>query len=154
MSKYMMNEVRNQIIATAYDWLDTPYHHHALVKGVGVDCAKLVAACALGAGLTDEDTVNTMPNYPVQWHLHNREEKLLETIEAYGCVRKDKANTLPGDIVTFQFGRTTSHLGIMVNETQFIHARYDIGKVVLNDFNDDWMNRWTFTYLLPGVIDG
>ena len=147
-------DARNQIISTAYDWLETPYHHHAMVKGVGVDCAKLVAACALGAGLTTEQIVNAMPNYPVQWHLHNREERLLEMLELYGCVVEDKLDTKPGDIVTFQFGRTTSHLGIMVNETQFIHARFDTGKVVLNDFNDDWNNRWTHTYLFPGVIDG
>lgn len=143
--------IRSQIISTAYEWLDTPYHHHAMVKGAGVDCAKLVAACALGTGLTTEEVIATMPNYPVQWHLHNREEKLLEFLDAYGCFAIAKAETQPGDIVTFQFGRTTSHLGIMVNETQFIHARYDIGKVVLNDFNDDWMARWTYTYVFPGV---
>ena len=142
---------RDQIISTAYEWLETPYHHHAMVKHVGVDCAKLVAACALGAGLVTEQIVNAMPNYPVQWHLHNREERLIELLEAYGCVEKELIDTLPGDIVTFQFGRTTSHLGIMVNDSQFIHARYDIGKVVLNDFNDDWNARWTRTYAFPGV---
>lgn len=146
--------IRDKIIQEALTWEDTPYHHHAMVKGAGVDCAKLVAGVALNTGLATQEQIDSIPNYPVQWHLHNREEKLLEQLDAYQCVRKDKADTLPGDIVTFQFGRTTSHLGIMINETQFIHARFDTGAVCVNDFNDDWLKRWTHTYAFPGVING
>lgn len=146
---------RDKIIQTAHQWVDTPYHHHARVLGAGVDCAQLVVACAIGAGLLSDDQVKTIPNYPVQWHLHNHEEKLLEQLDAFGCVQlNDKLDVKAGDIVTFQFGRTTSHLGIMINETQFIHARYDAKKVVINDFNEEWLNRWTYTYEFPGVNNG
>ena len=34
--------MKKQIIQTARQWLDTPYHHQARVKGVGVDCIGLV----------------------------------------------------------------------------------------------------------------
>lgn len=125
-----------------------------MIKGVGVDCAMLVAGTALDAQCITEDDLPKVVNYPVQWHLHNREEKLLAQLEAFGCIRKDRSNTKPGDIVTFQFGRTTSHLGVMINETQFIHARFDVKKVVVNTMNEEWADRWTHTYDFPGVIDG
>ncbi len=142
---------REQIIKTAYSWVDTPYHHHAMVHGAGVDCAMLVVACAIGAELFTAEQASTIVKYPVHWHLHNREEKLLEQLESYGCVRIDKALTQPGDIVTFQYGRTTSHLGIMVTQTEFVHARVDFKKVVVNTMNEEFEKRWTYTYMFPGV---
>lgn len=146
--------MRNEIIQHATDWLNTPYHHHARIKGVGVDCAMLVACVANEVGLMSDAEMHLIPNYPTQWHLHNREEKLLELLEIFGCKQIPKEQTQPGDIVCFQFGRTTSHLGIMINDTQFIHARFDIKKVVINTMNEEWDNRWTYTYTFPGVIDG
>ena len=146
--------MRNEIIQYATDWLDTPYHHHARIKHVGVDCAMLVACIANEVGLMSDAEMSLIPNYPTQWHLHNREEKLIELLEIFGCKQKPKQNTQPGDIVCFQFGRTTSHLGIMINDTQFIHARFDVKKVVINTMNEEWDRRWTFTYTFPGVIDG
>lgn len=146
--------MRNEIIQSAQSWVDTPYHHHARIKGVGVDCAMLVACVANEVGAMSDAEMHLIPNYPVQWHLHNREEKLLEILDLFGCTEIEKASTQPGDILTFQFGRATSHLGIMINETQFIHARFDIKKVVINTMNEEWDNRWTYTYTFPGVIDG
>ena len=146
--------MRTEIIQSAITWLDTPYHHHARLKGIGVDCAQLVAGVAYEVDLLNDEAISLIPNYPTQWHLHNREEKLLEALESFGCTQKSKEDTLPGDIICFQFGRTTSHLGIMISDTQFIHARYDIKKVVINTMNDDWVSRWTYTYEFPGVING
>lgn len=97
--------------------------------------------------------MQNIPNYSPEWHLHNREEKLIEQLESFGCTRVDRASTKAGDIICFQFGRTTSHLGIMVNDTQFIHARVDMKAVVINTLNEEWAKRWTFTYQFPGVND-
>ena len=144
---------RKQIIQSALDWVDTPYHHHGMVKHVGVDCAMLVAAVALEHDALTKARLATAINYPTQWHLHNREERLLEQIEAFGAVRVDRDSMLPGDIVTFKYGRTTSHLGIMVTPTEFVHARVDMGKVVINSFNDEFVKRWTATYQFPGITD-
>lgn len=142
------------IVKSACGWLDTPYHHHGRVKGVGVDCAQLLVAVAHETGCITDEIVQTIPNYPVQWHLHNREEKLLDVLEHFECIEIPKEATLPGDIVCFQFGRTTSHLGIKINETQFIHARYDTKKVVINTMQHEWLERWTKSYAFPGVING
>lgn len=146
--------LQKDIVMAALQWIDTPYHHHARVKGVGCDCAQLVVATALETGLLETNDVKLVPDYPVQWHLHNREEKLLQVLESFGCVEIPKEDTQPGDIVCFQFGRVTSHLGIKISETEFIHARYDVGKVVINTLQQDWERCWTKTYAFPGVKHG
>lgn len=139
--------IRQQIIDEALTWLDTPYHHKAMVKGIGVDCAMLVAAVAIKNGLLKQEDVS--PNYSVQWHLHNTEEKLLEQLGLFGCVQIDEPT--PGDIITFKYGRVTSHLGILINTNQVIHAREDVQKVVINDLGPELIERWTYTYKFPGV---
>jgi NlpC/P60 family putative phage cell wall peptidase len=145
--------MREQIISAAYSWVGTPYHNHARVKQVGVDCAQLCVGVAIEAGSIPEEMALLIPNYSPEWHLHNREEKLIGQLESFGCRRIDRIDTKAGDIVCFQFGRATSHLGIMVNETQFIHARFDTKTVVCNTMNEEWAKRWTFTYQFPGVED-
>jgi NlpC/P60 family putative phage cell wall peptidase len=144
--------MRKQIVNAAIEWLETPYHHHARVKGVGIDCAQLLVAVALDLGLLNERQAQLVPNYPPEWHLHNREEHLLEYLELMGCVETSKPGI--GDIMCFKFGRTCSHVGIMVNDHQFIHACLRSGKVVVNSLNDDWTTRWAKTYQFPGVGNG
>lgn len=143
----------DDVISAALQWEGTPYHNHARVKRVGVDCAQFCVAVAYECNRITSEHLIHIPNYSPVWHLHNREEKLIEQLESFNCVRINRADTIPGNIVCFQFGRATSHLGIMVNETQFIHARVDIGKVVINTMNEEWAKRWTFTYEFPGVIN-
>ena len=143
---------KSDIILAAEQWIDTPYHHHARVLGVGVDCAQLLVAVALDLKMLDLRQAQLIPNYPPQWHLHNREEHLLEYLELMGCTETMPAE--PGDILCFKFGRTCSHLGIMVSDTQFIHACLRSGKVVVNSLNGDWAERWAKTYQFPGVNNG
>lgn len=129
----------------AKTWLGTPYHHHARVKGVGVDCAQLMLGIAEELGLITTGLV--VENYSTEWHLHNREEKMLNLIEEFGCKQKEVHEV--GDILAFQFGRVCSHLGIYVGNEQFIHARLDVRQVVLNTLSGDWQKRHIRTYSFP-----
>lgn len=144
--------MRDEIVLAASGWLGTPYHHHARVKGVGVDCAQILVAIALELKLINDRQAELVPNYPPEWHLHNREEHLLEYLELMGCVETNDA--LPGDILCFKFGRTCSHIGVMVNSDQFIHACLRSKAVVVNSLNGDWLTRWAKTYQFPGVNNG
>ena len=139
--------MRKQIITEALTWLNTPYHHKARLKGIGVDCAMLVAGVAANLDLIDEACV--ADDYSTQWHLHNNEERLLQQLEFFGC--KLSIEPQAGDIVTFKYGRVTSHLGILINTNQIIHARQDIGKVVINDLNEELIQRITHIFKFPGV---
>lgn len=141
--------MRAEVILAAEKWIDTPYHHHARVMGAGVDCAQLLVAVALDVGMLDARRAQLVPNYPPEWHLHNREEHLLEYMELMGCV--ETSTPMAGDIMCFKFGRTCSHVGILVSPTQFIHACLRSGKVVVNSLNGDWEQRWVKTYRFPGI---
>ena len=139
--------VEEQIVSIAYSWLNTPYHNQARLKGIGVDCAQLVA------GIYEElsgNSINT-PVYSPEWHLHNKEEKMLNILESFGCEEVDLQEIGLGKIITFKFGRVQSHLGIMVSEEEFIHARLDIGKVVKNQLSGDWKQRLGKCYKFPHI---
>jgi NlpC/P60 family putative phage cell wall peptidase len=134
-----------EITSIALSWLGTPYHHHARVKGVGVDCAQLCAGVATELGVLDPSI--QIENYSTEWHLHNKEEKLLEMLERFGCTEVQDLE--PGRILCFKFGRVCSHLGIYLGDSQFIHARLDVQKVVINTLSGEWLSRHVKTYSFP-----
>ena len=134
------------VVTAVTSWLDTPYHHQARVKGVGVDCAQLVAAVAEECGYIKPGIV--IQNYSPEWHLHNREERMVNIVLEFGCLEKT-GELEPGDILAFKFGRVCSHLGIYVGNEQFVHARIDQGKVVLNTLSGDWKQRHLRTFTFP-----
>jgi NlpC/P60 family putative phage cell wall peptidase len=140
--------MREKIIDVAHSWVGTPYHHQARVKGVGVDCAQLMAGIAIEAGIIPADT--ELPHdYSPEWHLHNRDEVLIDHLRRFGCVEKEVAE--PGDIIGFTIGRAVGHLGILVSADTFIHAQCmaDPKMVTLNSLSPEWKKRHTVTFSFP-----
>ncbi len=114
----MSADVRTAIVAEARSWVGTPYHHHARIKGVGVDCAQILLAVYC-------DALQLVPSldvgeYSVQWHLHRSEELYLAWLTLAGAGRVDVPQ--PGDIAIYQFGRTYSHSAIHTGAGQVVHA--------------------------------
>ena len=147
-----MKKIKREICDEARTWLGTKWQHQAMVKGVGVDCAMLVAGIAINCGLVDAKTLKKVPPYPRQWHL-NQDFPLLEKIMTdFGCVKRETLEYSVGDIVVFQFGRVPSHLGIVVEDNMMIHAyQGSIGKTVINSISSHWIDRLRSVYSLPGV---
>ena len=106
---------RRRVVAQAFRWLGTPYHDHAKLLGVGVDCGQLLLAVYADAGLIPP--TDSGP-YSPDWHLHRSEEKYLAWVETW-CVRTSAP--LPGDVALFQFGRCVSHGGIIVSAPSDMH---------------------------------
>lgn len=119
-------EEREAVVAQARTWLGTPYHHHAMIKGVGVDCATLLVACFTDAGLVDPVT---LPEYSPQWHLHRVEAKYTDFIERFA--KQVDRRPLPGDIVVWKFHKAFAHGGIVSAWPLVIHAF--IGRGVFED---------------------
>ena len=91
-------------------WLNTPFRHRCGVKGKGCDCIHFVARVFEEMGLL---TLNKVPNYPRDWHLHNTRELLAEAITKYLAVEKVNLNSLKnGDIILAHYGKAASHAGI------------------------------------------
>jgi cell wall-associated NlpC family hydrolase len=118
---------RDQIVAAAHEWLNTPYHHAAMVKGRdgGVDCAMILVGVYRPLGLLPAD-LDPRP-YPMQWHLHRDTERYLNWFTVHA--RKVDVG-LPGDIALYRYGRTVSHSGIIVEDQNIIHALRDAGSVI------------------------
>ena len=117
-------ELRARIIQIAQEWMGTPFHNEARVKGVGVDCLQLLIAVfteveLLPAGLEIE-------SYPPDWHLHREEERYLQGVAKYG--RQVDAPGA-GDVALFRFGRCVSHAAIIIDWPRVVHAYIGQGVV-------------------------
>ena len=127
-------QARAAVVAEALTWLGTPYHHHARIKGVGVDCAQILLA--VYAGLIPELDPGL---YPPDWHLHRSEERSIEWLKAAGAVQTSGLwsvrGALPGDVALFQFGRCFSHAGIVLDDERVVHA-YLNRKVEITCFHE------------------
>ena len=150
-----MSVTRKQIIAEALTWLDTPWRHQAMIKGTegGVDCAMFLVGVAKNLGMLDEDTINSIPNYPKDWHFHNTESMMIPIIESLGAEKIYMSQSRPGDILLFKVGRCESHMGIKLAEDMFIHAYTSAStkKVLVMRMDDAWKKRLTHAYKFPGV---
>ena len=140
----------DKIIEAALSWVGTPYHHQQRCKGVGVDCAHLIAGVAIDAGLIPADVQLPM-DYSPEWNMHNEEQMLLSYLELFGC--KEKVKTEPGDIICFTIGKAVGHVGIMISETQYVHAQNLVApyRVTINTLSGKWAKRHTHTYSFPGA---
>jgi NlpC/P60 family putative phage cell wall peptidase len=101
---------RARVVAAARDWIGTPYHHMADLRGVGCDCAMLLVRVYCDLGLVEP--FDPRP-YTRDWHLHRGEERYLKFLLA-------RAREVPApqaaDVMLFRYGRCFSH-GAIVTRT-------------------------------------
>lgn len=124
-----VSEQRAAVAQEAMAWLGTPYHHHARIKGVGVDCAQILIAIYAGLGLAPEIDPG---HYAHDWHLHQREEVYIDWVLRAGGHEVDAPGV--GDIGLFRFGRTHSHSAIWVGDGQMVHALLGSGVIVSGQY--------------------
>ena len=138
--------MRSDIITEALSWVDTPYHHQAKLKGVGVDCAQLILGVAQELHYTPKDVVVT--GYSREWNIHNREEVMLGYLEQFGAFEVQRPLE-GGDILCFKFGRACGHLGIYLGDGTFVHSHLTAGKVLVNSLSGDLLRKHAKTYSFP-----
>ena len=120
---------RFAVIEEAREWLRTPYHHMARVKGVGADCLTLLAEVYERAGVIPHVDV---PFYPPDWNLHRDAERYLDGVMQYARevpVGSGTGRPQPGDIAVFKFGRCFAHGAIVIQWPRLIHAWHNAGVV-------------------------
>lgn len=144
---------REQIVEETKSWVGTPWQHQACVKGDGVDCAMMVVGVAMGLDLTNEEQVNSIPNYPRDWHFHNEASMLLPIVESFDVEQIDFEDMKPGDILIFKVAKCESHLGILVSEDTFVHAfnTSKVKRVVETRLDDRWTSRLSRVYSFTEV---
>lgn len=117
---------RAAVVAAARDWIGTPYHHMADLKGVGVDCAMLLVRVYCDLGLVEP--FDPRP-YPRDWHLHRADERYLAALLARS---HEVATPRPGDVALIRYGRCYSHGGVVTRAAPLtvVHAFYPAGVVL------------------------
>lgn len=117
---------RQDVAAEALTWLKTPYHHHGRIKGVGVDCAMVLAEVFERSGVVAHVDAGF---YPTDWHLHRSEELFEGWLERAGAHRVQTPAV--GDVGLWRFGRTWSHGSIVVaDDLQMVHAYIGRGVIL------------------------
>lgn len=122
---------RARVEQIARDWIGTPFHDHAELKGVGCDCATFLKGVFTEAGLVEPFTLD---HYSPQFFLHSGEERYVGWVEKFA--REIPAHDVkPGDIVLYKIGLCYAH-GAVIAEPGWptiIHAHYGSRCVRLDD---------------------
>ena len=100
-------EQRRALVEAARGYIGTPYHQNGTLKGVGVDCATLLALAFKEAGVR----LPEITNYSSQWHLHSDDPLYEKAILANGCRQVDAPDI--GDIALYFQGRQFAHGAII-----------------------------------------
>lgn len=117
---------RARVVVAAREWIGTPYHHMADVKGAGCDCAMLLVRVYCDLGLVAP--FDPRP-YARDWHLHRGEERYLGfLLERARLLEKPQA----ADVVLFRYGRCFSHGGVVtaIEPLTIVHAFAPAGRVI------------------------
>lgn len=137
----MSTELRQRIVAEAYSWLRTPYHHQARIKGAGVDCVWLLICVYQVVGIVDRDF--DPGNYSAEWYFHRHEEIYLGGVERYAH-RIETPDI--GDVALYQHGHCVSHGAILVGNNLVIHADRRARQVELTEMRsleDKFHSFWS-----------
>ena len=120
------NNEAARVVVAAREWIGTPYHHAADLKGVGVDCAMILVRVFCDLGLVE--LFDPRP-YVRDWMLHRGEERYLGFLLEHA---REVAEPAPGDVIVFRVGRCFAHGGIVTRgePLSFVHAFAPAGRVV------------------------
>jgi NlpC/P60 family putative phage cell wall peptidase len=135
-----------QVIAAARDWLGTPYHDQASVKGVGCDCLGLVRG--VWRELYGPEPM-PVPPYSRDWGETGAREPLAEA--AHKVMPEVPVTDLPlGALTLFRMrtGAVAKHCGIVSAPDRFIHA-YERTGVIEERLDSAWRRRLAFAFLFP-----
>ena len=118
------DEARARICQIAGEWIGTPFHDHAEVKGAGCDCATLLKKVFEEAGLVQPFKLD---HYSPQHFLHSEDERYIGWIERFGR-EIPQAEAKPGDVVLYRprDAKCFCH-GALIGEPgwpSIIHAHY------------------------------
>lgn len=138
-----------RVVSIARNWLDTPYHHQASVKGVGTDCLGLIRG--VFRTLYGHEAAE-VPAYSRDWAEATRQETMLVGAARHLCALPvDEAGA--GDVVVFRFRRgvMAKHAAILTGAKTMIHAveGAPVSEVALIGW---WQRRIAGAFSFPGTI--
>lgn len=135
-----------KVIAAAREWIGTPYHDQASLRGVGTDCLGL--ARGIWRDVVGPEPTK-IPPYTRDWGEVGDREVLADNALQW-MIPLALENMGPGDLVLFRMrrGAIAKHCGILTSEDRFIHA-YDRLGVVEDNLNAGWQRRIAYAFRYP-----
>jgi cell wall-associated NlpC family hydrolase len=117
------------LFAEAQSWIGTPFHWHARLKMVGVDCVNLAAQIYKATGFLSEAECE-FGWYPKDGASHDSSSRVLDWIERSGrfsiASGVNGVEAMPGDLLIFKYGCGKDyHVGVKLDGRQFIHTLVD-----------------------------
>lgn len=139
---------RDQIVETTRGWIDTPFHHQARLKHVGVDCVGLVIGVARELALVPQDL--DVLGYP-----RTPDGTSLMTTMRQHMTEIDRAAMQPGDVIVVSFDKDPQHLAILGDYRHgglsIIHAAGNTGRVIETRLMFSSAMTFVAAFALPGV---
>ena len=121
-------------------WVDTPFRHRTMVKGLGCDCIHFIAGVLKHF---DFEKKGLMPEYGPDWNLHKTRELLLEGIkQELKCIEVLVDNIIDGDLALFKFGKASAHVAFYFKD-HFYHSVTEIGVIKTHFEEKMWSDRIT-----------
>jgi cell wall-associated NlpC family hydrolase len=144
--------MRERIVAEARDWISTPYHHQARLKGVGVDCLGLPICIARALGLVAPD---------FDFGGYSRQPDGVTILRECDALmqRTTRAAMLPGDLLVTATEGLPNHFGVLadyrhggLSVIEALGTRDGRGKVVERRLDAASLDRqFVAAFVLPGV---
>jgi NlpC/P60 family putative phage cell wall peptidase len=97
-----MSDLRPRIVALARQWLGTPYHHQASLRGIGTDCVGLVRG--IWRELYGTEAQASLPAYTRDWAEAGGRETLIEAARRH-LIEIPPVEAQPGDVLVFRWRR-------------------------------------------------
>ena len=129
------------IVKTAREYIGTPFHHQARIKGVGIDCAGLLICVARELGLQHYD-VQGYSRVPSGAEFERHLTANLDIIDAIE----------PGCILLMAFDTDPQHVAICTSLTSIVHAHFEVRKCVEHDIDAIWESRIRAIYRFRGLV--
>lgn len=158
----MLDFLPADIISKAREWIGTPYHHAAAVKGVGSDCTGLLIGVAreLGIPVTadmtyrfgDDDLIKLHNTF--LYYCEQLEEEAVITPFPPPCRGNKVTQEYPlqdGDMLLFRGRHIFHHVAFYSKTTNtMIHVFPSAGVVSEHEYTDEWRKLLYAAYRLKG----
>ncbi|MDB6179070.1 NlpC/P60 family protein [Paracoccus sp. Z330] len=138
----------DRVIAAARDWLGTPYHDQASLKGAGCDCLGL--ARGVWRKVVGDEPF-PIPPYSRDWGETGAHEVLADGARRM-MIQIKPCEAGPGTLVLFRMrtGAIAKHVGILTAPDRFIHAYERLG-VIEEPLTPAWRRRIGFAFFFPSI---
>lgn len=134
-----------EVVATARQWIGTPFREQQSVKGEGADCVGF----GVGVGREIGHQINVQP-----WKQSPDNGRMQRECESR-LISVPLEQMQPGDVVLIQTVREPHHMGIITDYKSglgIVHALKARGKVVEHRLDSNLRASIVAVYRYPGVV--